>query len=206
MAEYTLLALEGWGSTIVEAALATAGLDYRIETVDPRGEGQDRLLKLNPLGQLPTLILPDGRVMTESAAIMLYLSELRPEAGLAPPPGDPARPDFLRWLVFLVAAIYPTFAVGDVPHKWIAGEASQKALTKGAIEQRCRNWLMVEDAVKEPWFLGDRFSALDIYLGAMTRWRPDRAWFKANCPKIHAIALKADARPGPAKVFQRNFG
>ncbi len=205
MSMYTLLALEGWGSTIVEAALATAGLDYRLETVNPRGEGQDRLLKLNPLGQLPTLILPDGRVMTESAAIVLYLSELEPEAGLAPPPGDPTRPDFLRWLVFLVAAIYPTFAVGDVPQRWIAGEANQKALTRGAIEQRCRNWLMVEEAVKAPWFLGERFSALDIYLGAMTHWRPTRAWFKANCPKVYAIALEADTHPGLAKVFRRNF-
>jgi len=205
MSKYTLLALEGWGSTIVEAALATAGLPYEIETVDPRGKGQDRLMTLNPLGQLPTLILPDGQVMTESAAIVLYFSELKPEAGLAPPPGDPTRPDFLRWLVFLVAAIYPTFAVGDVPQKWIAGEANQKALTKGAIEQRCRNWLMVEEAVKAPWFLGDRFSALDIYLGAMTRWRPARAWFEKNCPKVHAIALKADAHPALAKVLKRNF-
>src|SRR5262245_45539577 len=100
MSKFTLLALEGWGSAIAEAALAVAGVDYQIEKVDPRGEGQDRLLKLNPLGQLPTLVLPDGRVMTESAAIVLYLSELKPEAGLAPPPGDPSRPDFLRWLVF----------------------------------------------------------------------------------------------------------
>lgn len=205
MSKFTLFALEGWGSTIAEAALATAGVDYQIETVDPRGEGQDRLLKLNPLGQLPTLILPDGRVMTESAAIVLYLSELSPEAGLAPPPGDPTRPDFLRWLVFLVAAIYPTFAVGDVPERWIAGETNQKALTKGAIEQRCRNWLVIEDAAKGPWFLGDRFSALDIYMGAMTQWRPGRAWFEKNCPKVHAIAHKADAHPRLAKVFKRNF-
>ena len=206
MSKFTLLALEGWGSTIVEAALAMAGVDYGIEAVDPRGKGRDRLLALNPLGQLPTLILPDGRVMTESAAIVLHLSELNPEADLAPPAGDPTRPDFLRWLVFLVAAIYPTFAVGDVPQRWIAGESNQKALTKGAIEQRCRNWLMVEQAAKAPWFLGERFSALDIYLGAMTRWRPGRAWFEKNCPKLHAIAREADAHPGPAAVFRRNFG
>ena len=42
MSKFTLYALEGWGSTIVEAALAAAGLDYVIERVDPRGEGQDR--------------------------------------------------------------------------------------------------------------------------------------------------------------------
>jgi len=206
MSTFTLYALEGWGSTIVEAALATAGLDYRIEPVDPRGDGQDRLLALNPLGQLPTLILPDGRVMTESAAIMLYLSELKPEAKLAPPPADPLRPEFLRWLIFLVAAVYPTFAVGDVPAKWIAGEKAQAELTRGAIEQRCRNWRMVEAAAKAPWFLGERFSAIDLYLGAMTHWRPGRSWFEANCPTLHAIALKADTLAAAAKVWKRNFG
>jgi GST-like protein len=205
MAKFTLMALEGWGSTIVEAALATAGLDYAIDKVDPRGEGQDRLLKLNPLGQLPTLVLPDGRVMTESAAIILYLADLRPDAGLAPPADDPTRPEFLRWLIFLVAAIYPTFAVGDVPERWISGKAAQAELTKGAIEQRCRNWRMAESAAKAPWFLGERFSAIDLYLGAMTHWRPQRPWFQANCPKLHAIALKADNHPGPAKVWKRNF-
>lgn len=206
MSKFTLYALEGWGSTIVEAALAAAGLDYAIETVDPRGKGQDRLLKLNPLGQLPTLVLPDGRVMTESAAIIIHIADLKPKAGLVPPPGHPTRPDFLRWLVFLVAAIYPTFAVGDVPQRWIAGEANQAALTRGAIEQRCRMWLMVEGAAGEPWFLGERFSAIDLYLGAMTHWRPRREWFEANCPKLHAIALKADTHPALAKVLKRNFG
>ena len=206
MSKFTLYALEGWGSTIVEAALAAAGLDYVIERVDPRGEGQDRLLALNPLGQLPTLVLPDGRVMTESAAIILYIADLKPEAGLVPPPGDPTRPDFLRWLVFLVAAIYPTFAVGDVPQRWIAGEDNQAALTRGAISERCRMWLMVEAAAAAPWFLGERFSAIDLYLGAMTHWRPRREWFEANCPKLHAIALKADTHPALAKVLKRNFG
>ncbi len=206
MSKFTLYALEGWGSAIVEAALASAGLDYAIESVDPRGEGQDRLLALNPLGQLPTLVLPDGRVMTESAAIILYIADLKPEAGLVPPPGDPARPDFLRWLVFLVAAVYPTFAVGDVPQRWIAGEEAQAALTRGAISERCRMWLMVEGAAVGPWFLGERFSAIDLYVGAMTHWRPQRAWFKANCPKLHAIALKADTHRGLAKVLKRNFG
>jgi GST-like protein len=206
MSKFTLLSLPGWGSTIVEGALALSGLDYAVETVDPRGEGSDRLLRLNPLGQLPTLVLPDGRVMTESAAIILYLAELRPEAGLAPPPGDPSRPDFLRWLVFAVAAVYPTFAVGDLPARWIAGTAAQAALTRGAIEQRCRNWRIMEAAAQAPWFLGSRFSAIDLYIGAMTQWRPGRPWFEANCPKLHATACAVDALPGLARVWKRNFG
>ena len=106
-ASYTLLAAKGCGSVIVEAALALSGLPHRVEETpyDEPGPARDRLRALNPLGQVPVLLLPDGEVMTESAAMVLHLADRAPEAGLAPPPDDPTRPAFLRWLVFLVGAI-----------------------------------------------------------------------------------------------------
>ena len=131
--------------------------------------------------------------MSESAAMVLHLAEQAPQAGLAPAAGDPARPDFLRWLVFLVAAIYPNFTYGDEPARYVTGEEAGKELraTTDAYAQRC--WRMVEPAVHaEPWFLGSGFSALDLYLAVMTRWRPRRPWFALHCPKVHAVALEAD--------------
>ena len=56
-----------------------------------------------------------------------------------------------------------------------------------------------------PWFLGDRFSALDLYIAVMTRWRPRRAWFAAHAPKLHGIALAAERVPEIAGVWRRNF-
>src|SRR5262245_27627047 len=108
--KYHLIASKATGSMIVEAALALSKLPYDVEMipyVEP-GPQRDRLLSLNPLGQVPTLLLPDGRVMTESAAIILHLADEVPDANLIPPPNDPARPMFLRGLAFIVAAIYPT--------------------------------------------------------------------------------------------------
>src|SRR5688572_22796341 len=99
MAKFRLMSAKGWGSVLAETAMASAGVDYEIEDVDMEGP-RTSLLRVNPLGQVPTLILPDGRVMTESAAIVLHLHDLNPAAGLAPAPGDAERPDFLRWLVF----------------------------------------------------------------------------------------------------------
>jgi GST-like protein len=64
---------------------------------------------------------------------------------------------------------------------------------------------MVEQAAIGPWFLGARFSALDIYIAIMTRWRPRRAWFAENCGKLHAIATRADAEPRLNAVWRRNF-
>ena len=98
----------GWGSAIVEAQLAILNLPC---TLFPAGEIYDdaaalaALKSINPLGQIPTLILDDGTVLTESAAITLYLSELTGSDILVPGPGSTDRPAFLRWLVFIVANI-----------------------------------------------------------------------------------------------------
>jgi GST-like protein len=67
-------------------------------------------------------------------------------------------------------------------------------------------YLQLEAAAGSPWFLGDTFSAIDLYLAALTRWRPGRAWFLANTPGLAAIAGRAAALGPVAPVVQRHFG
>ena len=123
--DFRLLGCRGCGSFIVEAAFRIAGIPYDREEVDydEPGPARDRLFSLNPLGQVPTLIMPDGSIMTESAAIVFMIDDKVPEAGLVPPAGSAERNSFLRWLVFIVAAIYPTHTYGDDPKKWLPGVA-----------------------------------------------------------------------------------
>lgn len=209
MTGYVLIASEGAGSAIVEAALELSGLPYRLDMIpyDEPGPDRDRLLALNPLGQFPTLILPDGRVMTESAAMILHIGDVAPETRLVPPLDAPERPAFLRWLAFLVAAIYPTFTYGDVPSRWVAGEAAQAELRATTDRHREQLWRYVESQIQpSPWFLGERFSGLDLYLGAMAAWRPRQAWFQTECPKVATAAEAARALPKLAEVWRRNFG
>ena len=154
---YTLFCAKGWGSVIAEAGFVYAGVPYRREEVDPDagGPGYDRLKALNPLGQFPTLLLPNGHVLTESAAILLHLAEQAPaEVGLAPAPRAANRPEFLRWLVFLVAAIYPTFTYGDFPSRYVEGEAAQAQSRDSTNQLRKDNWLQVERPARAPYFLG----------------------------------------------------
>src|SRR5262245_57626263 len=108
---YKLYARPGWGSALVEAQFVWYGLPFEIEDVDDLFKSEaarQRLSAINPLAQLPTLVLPGGEVMTESAAITLHLADVA-GGDLVPPPGEATRPRFLRWLVFLVANLYPTF-------------------------------------------------------------------------------------------------
>ncbi|HET8726136.1 MAG TPA: glutathione S-transferase family protein [Alphaproteobacteria bacterium] len=205
---YTLIASRGAGSAIVEAALDIAGLPYSIREIDPwtSQADSDLLRSYNLLGQVPTLLMPDGSVMTESAAIVLHIADRAPEADLAPAGGDAARPWFLRWLEFFVASIYPTFTFGDEPSRWVSDEAAQRELRERTDRYREELWQVVEAGVAPaPWLFGDRFSALDLYVSAMTRWRPRRAWFQEHCPKLHTVACAVDGDPRVAKAWARNF-
>ena len=203
-----LLGCKGCGNAIVEAAFALAGIAIDYEEVD-YSEGSPtraRLLEVNALGQVPSLVLPDGRVMTESLAIIHHIHDSAPQAGLIPPPGDAKREDFYRWVVFIIAAIYPTFTYGDEPKKWVPDEAGARQLRDSTDAHRKKQWMQIEGVVGAPWFLGERMSALDLYLAVMTRWRPGRKWFDENTPKVMAIAKRAAALPAVAPVMQRNFG
>jgi GST-like protein len=204
---FRLITTKGCGSAITEACLELAGLPYVVEEIDYAvpGPAQDRLRALNALGQVPTLILPSGAVMTESAAMALHIADFAPASGLVPSVGDPERPAFLRWLVFLVATIYPTFTFGDEPARYVTGEAAERELRQSTDTYRERCWRMVEEAAQaRPYFLGERFSVLDVYLSVMSRWRPRRPWFAEHCPKLHSIAKRIDAEPLLAAVWARN--
>ncbi len=203
-----LIGSKGCGNAIVECAFALAGIKYDYEEVDysVKSPTRPRLLEVNPLGQVPALVLPDGTLLTESLAMIHYANDRVPKAGLIPPPGDPLRPVFYRWAVFIVAAVYPTFTYGDDPKKWVANAGGAKQLRASTDAHRQKMWLQLEAAAGAPWFLGARRTALDLYLASMTRWRPGRVWFAENTPKVLAIARKATELGKLAPVMERNFG
>lgn len=206
MAEFVLYGAHGWGSALAEAALTLCGAPYRFENVhgfDQPGPQRERLVALNPTAQVPTLVLPDGAVMTESAAITLLLAERYPAAELAPPAESPDRARFLRRLIWLVAAVYPTFTYADYPERYAPGEP--EVMRERVRDYRKALWLQFEAELGEGWALGDRFSALDVYISVMTRWGPGRPWFEAACPKLFGIARRVDALPMLHPVWRSNF-
>lgn len=204
---YTLWGRPGWGSALVEAQLDWYGLPFDYETVGDLFKDPDAragLEKINPLAQVPTLVMPDGSVMSESAAITLLLADVTGSDSLVPAPAAPERAAFLRWLVFLVANIYPTFTYADDPARFVAVNNARDPFRAATDAYAQRLWRQVEGAAGAPWFLGERFSALDIYIGVMTRWRPRRGWFETETPRLFAIARKADQRPELKETWKRN--
>jgi GST-like protein len=205
---YTLWGRPGWGSAIVEAQLDWYGLAFKFEALGDLfkdAEARDKLAKVNPLHQVPTLVMPDGKVMSESAAITVLLSDITGQDSLVPGPKDKERGRFLRWLVYIVANIYPTFTYADDPTRFVTVKEARDPFREKVDAYAQRLWRQLDGEASAPWFLGERMSALDIYIGVMTRWRPKRSWFEANTPKLAAIARRIEEQPRLKAVFARNW-
>jgi GST-like protein len=204
----TIHACKGCGSTVIEAVCALLGEKYTFVEVDyskPSPE-RDALQALNPLVQVPTVVMEDGTVLTESVAILLWLLERHPGSDLAPPPNDPRRPVFLRHLVYFPSAIYPMYTIGDFPARWVKDEAAQAELKAAAVQRTLDCWAVLEGSFGAgPFFLGEKMTVLDVYAAMISRWRPGRERIREVAPKAIAAAERAEKHPVVAKVFARNF-
>ena len=201
-----LFGAPGCGSAGVEAILQLAGrpYDYVKTSFWHQNEHYAALVKANPQAKVPTLVLDDGTVMTESAAMLLYFAEQVP--GMIP--ADPAmRARFYRWMVFIPANIYAMFDIGDEPSRWVEGEEMQKSLKERSVDRQKFFWGLVEQNLSPaPYVLGGEMTALDIYIAMVSRWRPGRAWFNEHCPKLAKAVALTERHPVIAKVWEKNFG
>lgn len=196
----------GCGSAVVEVVLQLANQPY--EYIQTSFWDQNAhfaaLTKANPQAKVPTLVLDDGTVMTESAAMLFFFADKIP--GFIPI--DTAkRAKFFRWMLFIPANIYAMFDIGDEPSRWVDDEKTQQALKEKSVEKQKFFWGLIEqDLVPAPYMLGAEMTALDVYVAMVSRWRPGRAWFNEHCPKLAAAVALTEQHPVVAKVWEKNFG
>ena len=196
----------GCGSAVVEVVLELAHqpFEYVQTSFWDQNEHFAALTKANPQAKVPTLVLDDGTVMTESVAILLYF------AGRVPGfiPEDAAkRAQFYRWMLFIPANIYAMFDIGDEPSRWVGGAKAQQALKEKSVEKQKFFWSIMEQNLDPaPYVLGKSMTALDVYIAMVSRWRPGRAWFMEHCPKLAAAVALTEQHPVVAKIWEKNFG
>jgi glutathione S-transferase len=203
---YTLYGDLGSGAFSAEAALAEAGAPYTLELVSlEKGEQkQPAFLAINPSGKIPALRLPEGDIVTESAAILLTLVDHFPQSRLLPPGGGAERAMAYRWLAFMASEIYPFVEIVDYPERFVpAGDADAlREVARGRVRERL---LLLERASVGPFMLGGGFSILDIYAAMFTRWSIGEEWRTANLPLLTALAGRVSTRPVIAPVWARHF-
>lgn len=181
-----LFGAQGCGSAITEAFLRYSKIKYDYYELfwDDKDHWKDVIGEFNSLAQVPTLVLPNGEVLTETLATMIYAN--RKKKGLIP--SKKQEDKFWRWAIFIIANIYPTFTLKDNAYKFVSDKKAQGELADAMMEKRKSHWLAMEEECGKKWFLGSEFSAIDIYIGIMTYWTPGKEWFKDNCPKLTQVA------------------
>lgn len=206
---YTVFGDKGSGAFSAEAVLAEAGAPYEFYSVSLEKNEQKKpeFLSINPSGKIPALRLPEGEVITESAAILLTIADHFPNARLLPPQAGPARAQAYRWLAFMASEIYPIVEIADYPERFVADHKGAAVLKQSARRRIRERLLIAESAAQGPWFLGEVFSVLDIYAVMFSRWREARenGWREEYLPKICAIAAALKERPALTAVFEKYF-
>ncbi|MGZ5196242.1 MAG: glutathione S-transferase [Ramlibacter sp.] len=210
MNTYTLFGFRGAGSAAVEMALEAAALPYRIVIAaswEP-SSALEELRAVNPLLQIPTLVLPDGGVMTESAAILLHLGlEVAPPGRLLPADAA-ARAQAIRGLVYIAANCYSAIGMIDYPQRWtgIADEAGQEAVRQGVRKQLHRHWEIFADTFRaEPFFSGAQPGALDFLAVVVSKWSGARAHLAQHRPDMAEVLARIESHEVVAPVFRRHW-
>jgi GST-like protein len=206
---YVLYGDKGSGAFCVEASLTEAGapFEFREISLERNEQRSAEFRAVNPSGKLPALQLPSGETVTETSALLILLSERHPEAHLLPAPGASGRARALRWIAFMAAEVYPIVELADYPERFADDHRSAAMLKLKALERIRERMLCVEREVAGPWFLGEDFSAVDIYAAMFSRWRECRigGWREEHIPKICAIAASLSQRPALQPVWNKYF-
>lgn len=194
---YRLYYYPGNASLFPHMVLREIGAPFELALVD-RTQGAQHsadYLRLNPNGRIPVLVDADT-VLFETAAIVLYLCDRHPEAGLAPPFGTAERGQFYKWMFYLSNTPQAEFRAWFYPEQHVADPALADTVKQAARVRLDGMFDRIEAQLAgRDWLLESGFSAADLFLCMLVRWgrtlpRPPR-----DLPELGAHAKRVLARP-----------
>jgi len=201
MPMYKLYGRPGSGSLAVQIALEEIGANYERIWVGTDAAAVAQLRETNPTGRVPALMLPDGTVMFESAAMLIHLALAHPKSALAPQAGTSRQAAFLQWMVFLSANVYESVLRMYYSARYSTrGEADAAAIREQGTTDYGEHLALV-NRILNPYVLGGGYSIADAYLYMLAAWYPgDKAELYRRLPKLQAHAKIVSARPAVEKV------
>ena len=202
---YTLYWSPGGANMAAHAALIEIGVPFELALVDlDKGEQRSAAYrKIQPHARVPEL-RHGPLVMYESAAILLYLADRHPEAGLAPDPKSPERGLFDQWLMHLTNTVQEHEMHWFHPDFYIEGAAMQAAL-KAHAEQRIEGGFRYFDGVvaeRGPYLLGERFSAADLFFYMLGYWSRRMARPATSFPNVTRLMALVHERPAVVRMMR----
>ena len=186
-------------------ALRLAGLRLggnRSRTADRSGRIPDRRCRI-----LATLALPDGSILTESAAILIHLGLEFPGTGLLPA-ATVDQAQAIRGLVYIAANCYAAIGIIDYPERLCADadEALRERIRNGTTQRLHQLWDVFADTFPaRPFLAGERIGALDLLAAVVSRWSGARRHLAQSRPQFAALLQRIEREPRIAPVFERHF-
>jgi glutathione S-transferase len=200
---YKLYYKPATASLCVHWMLIELGVPFELQPVDTDAPRTAEYLRLNPTGQVPTLIA-DGRPVTESAAILMLLAERHPEAGFARAAGSPERAAYLELMVYLANALLPAFRnlfyVEDfAAPEWRADSIARAGGRIAAVFDRLDARLSDGRA----FLLDEAIAAPDYLLTMLARWSRSMPKPASDWPDLGRYVARMKQRPGLREVHAR---
>ena len=189
----------------IRVLLEEIGLPYKLipsfkDRSKPRPVEQ---LEINPNGWLPVLTW-EKTGMYECAAITLFLCDKYPESNLAPLPNEPERAVFLQTLIYFSNSVQTAFQTFYYPDRFVDKQQIEANAQRRGIQRLRETWNVVNEQIDDKvWILGNRFSAVDIYLFMLTTWlKPWLGHPSVNeFPNVRRIADAVMLRPSIQYVY-----
>lgn len=188
-------------STADHIALQWTGQPFDVELLTRETLKAPEFLKINPAGSVPAMVDGDF-VLTQNAAIMGYIADSYPQAGLAGDGSPRQRAEANRWLAFVNSDVHPAFTPLFAPGKFIADEGQKEALAAAA-HLRLRALFETADRqlADKPWLAGFR-SYADPYFYITLRWAQGMKVDLSGLEHLAAYKTRMDADPGVQAVLQ----
>ncbi len=198
---YKIYGRPGSGSLAVQVALEELNAQYERIWVGTEPAEVARYRAINPTGRVPALVLPDGAVMFESAAMLIHLADSPAQSSLAPQPGTSRHAAFLQWMVFLSANVYEAVLRMYYPARYSTrGEADAEAIRERGTADFCAHLAIIGQTMN-PYVLGAEYSIADAYLYMLAGWYSgDKADLYVSMPALKTHAKLVSARAAVAKV------
>ena len=161
----------------------------KVDTKVKRTETGGDFWQINPKGYVPALELDSGEVLTEGPAIVQYLADQKPGSGIAPPNGTLARSRLQEMLGYINSEIHKSYS------PLFRAETPEETRVERKAYLHKRYALLDGILAKQPWLLGDTFTAADAYLFVVTRWAKGAGVDLSAFPALNAFQERVAARP-----------
>ncbi|MDG2285439.1 MAG: glutathione S-transferase family protein [Alphaproteobacteria bacterium] len=183
-------------------ALEDAGAEYELRRIDFGSTEQQspEYLKINPKARVPAMITPRG-ILTETPAMLAFVAQSFPEAGLAPLDDPFAFAELQSFNSYLCSTLHINHAHRMRGHRWATEESSFADMRRKVPETVGACFEIIEtEMLKGPWVMGETYSVADAYLFTVAQWLEGDGVDPTRIPRVIEHRARMSERPNVKKV------